>query len=147
MKTRFHEILSVKVPAGSRTLYLDLKQCTDGSHFLSISEVPRGGSRERSWILVDETYVDALRNALGEITQKLQEQKPLKSYTVEEKRRDHGRAYKRWTREEDDRLREAYARGSGIEHLARDHGRAPTAVLSRMYQLGVITMHDEPRWE
>jgi hypothetical protein len=64
-----------------------------------------------------------------------------------EKRREHRRAYKRWTREEDDRLREADARGSGIDELARNLGRAPTAILSRMCQLGIITIRDKPRWD
>lgn len=147
MSTKFSEILSVKLPAGSRTLYLDLKQCTDGSRFLSISEVPHSGSRQRSRILVDERHVAALHDALGEVAEKLHGRGVVKSYTVDEKRRNHDRAYKCWTGEEDDQLREAYTRGSGIEQLARDHGRAPTAILSRMYQLGIITIHDTPRWE
>lgn len=45
MNAKATEIMNIKISAGSRRLYLDLKENADGSRFLSMSEVraDRGG--------------------------------------------------------------------------------------------------------
>jgi hypothetical protein len=56
MTAEYTEIMSVRVDAGSPTLYVDLKQNPDASRFLSISEVKHGPD-VRSRIVIDEQYV------------------------------------------------------------------------------------------
>lgn len=50
MNPEYVEVMNVKVGAGSRTLYVDLKENPDGTRFLSISEVRASKERVRSRI-------------------------------------------------------------------------------------------------
>jgi len=146
MSPKFGELLNLKVAAGSRTFYLDLKQDDDGGRYLSISEFDRRG-RDRSRILIDESYLANLHQAIGAVLERLDTKPRSKSYTVEEKRKRHPRAYEAWTAREENRLKDAYQSGATIDDLAQELGRAPTSVLSRLYQLGIISVGDKPRWD
>jgi hypothetical protein len=145
MSSKSREILNIRISAGSRTLYVDLKEKEDGTRFLSISEVRRSSERDR--VVVDEEYVADLHRALGAVLELLDRTPATRSIPDEQKPDVHSRAYSRWTREEDRELKQGYIGGQGIEALARQHGRAPTAILSRLYQLGVLKITDKPRWE
>jgi len=147
VKPGITEIMNIKLAAGSRTLYIDLKQDSGGGRFLSISEVQVAGLHERSRILVDEEFLPDLHRALGAVLELLGRKEPKKSYTVSRKRCDHPRAYEPWTEEEQERLQQGYAQGEGVHQLAEQLARAPTAVLSRLYQLGMIKPSEEPRWD
>ena len=48
------------------------------------------------------------------------------------------RAGGKWTPEEEDRLRTAHKAGTRIPQLARDHGRTPGAISSRLVKLGLL---------
>lgn len=147
MDREYVEVLNVKVGAGSRTLYVDLKENPDGTRFLSISEVRASKTRERSRILIDEEHVAELHRALDSVLEFLSRKSRTKAYSIPEKRRERPRAYERWTRGEEEQLVEAYDEGCGVSELAERHARAPTAVLSRLYQLGVLKHNERPRWD
>ncbi|MDE0006753.1 MAG: NERD domain-containing protein [Gammaproteobacteria bacterium] len=53
-------------------------------------------------------------------------------HDVDEVRRRHPRAYKRWTAEEDRRLRDLHEEGLDEADLAREFGRQPSAIRSRL---------------
>lgn len=144
MNAKATEIMNIKISAGSRRLYLDLKENADGSRFLSMSEVRADRGGERSRILIDEQYVADLHRALGAVVQLVDADQPRVSYTLEEKRRDHPRAYKPWTDEEETELKDGYVQGRGIDALARQHERAPSAVLSRLCQIGLVKPNENP---
>ena len=137
MSPDFREVMSVRVEAGSRSLYVDLKENADGSKFLSISEVKRNGRDGRSRILIDEEYVPELFRALCAVLEFLAPRRGPKSYSVEQKRQMYPRAYDPWTEEEEERLKEGFARGLSVEQLAQQHGRGPTAIRSRLERLGL----------
>ena len=59
------------------------------------------------------------------------------SNKVEEMRQSHPRAYEPWTSEEDERLREMQSEGLGVSELARDFGRQPGAIRSRLNKLDI----------
>ncbi|MCZ0940630.1 MAG: RecQ family ATP-dependent DNA helicase [Caldilineaceae bacterium] len=59
------------------------------------------------------------------------------AYTVEEKRREHPRAYEKWSLEDDERLKEMYAAGHSIAELAKHFGRNNGAIRSRLKKLGL----------
>ncbi len=62
------DIMSVKLRAGSRTIYLDLKQMDDGSRYLSIREVGRESRvTVPPRILIDEHFIPDLHRALGAV--------------------------------------------------------------------------------
>lgn len=137
MSGDFNEVMSVRVEAGSRTLYVDLKENADGSKFLSISEVKRTACKARSRILIDEEYVPELFRAICAVLEFLAPERRPKSYSVEQKRQMYPRAYEPWTEEEQQRLKEGFARGLSVEELAQQHGRGPTAIRSRLERLGL----------
>ena len=59
------------------------------------------------------------------------------AYTVEEKRREHPRAYEKWSPEDDERLKEMYAAGHGVAKLAKHFERDNGAIRSRLKKLGL----------
>ena len=58
-------------------------------------------------------------------------------YNVEEIRRQHPKAYAKWSSEDDERLKEMYAAGTGVAELARQFGRNRGAISSRLTKLGL----------
>lgn len=147
MNLKPSEIMNVKIPAGSRTLYLDLKQSKDGSKFLSISEVRGSSTSERSRILIDEAYVVDLHRSLTAVLAMLDQNKSTVLPTNEERDLGRSRAYKRWTTQEDNDLKKAYLGGLGVDELVMRHARAPTAIISRLYQLEILNAKEGPRWD
>ena len=53
-------------------------------------------------------------------------------YSVDEKRREHPKAYEKWSQEDDDRLQEMYAAGHGVAELAKHFERNEGAIRSRL---------------
>jgi len=137
MSADFKEIMSVRIDAGSRTLYVDLKENADGSKFLSISELKRGDGDARSRIVMDEEYVPQLLRALCAVQEFLTPERRPKSYSVKQKREMHRRAYEAWTDEEEARLREEFSRGTSVDELAQAHGRTASAIQRRLERLGL----------
>ncbi len=140
------EVMNIKVRAGSRTLYVDVKENAGGGRFVSLRELRAGAEDERSRILVDEAFVPALLRALRGVAAFLRDERPRKSApsaTRAERRQAHPRAYEPWTDEEEQQLKEGHARGCGVGELARQLQRKPSAVRSRLHKLGV-EMPDEP---
>jgi len=139
--------MTIRIPAGSRTLYIDLKQNADGSRFLDMTQVVTSRGGERSRIRVDEKFVADVHRALAAVLELMVHKTPPKAYSMGARRGKHARAYKLWTPEEENDLRERYSLGSGVDELAERHGRKPTAIISRMYQLGILRPTDKPRWD
>ncbi|MFD5619205.1 hypothetical protein [Streptomyces yangpuensis] len=60
---------------------------------------------------------------------------PPKAYTVEEKRKTHPNAYKPWTPDDEQHLGERCAQGIRLADLARQFGRDPGAIASRLRKI------------
>ena len=67
----------------------------------------------------------------------VEEEAAANSYSVEQKRQKHSNAYQVWSSKEDEQLKTAYAQACSIEQLARNHGRAPSAIRRRLEKLGL----------
>lgn len=63
--------------------------------------------------------------------------KPARAYSVEGIRRTHPRAYKKWTKEEENALLTECRAGKSIKELAKMFGRKPGAVRSRLEKLSL----------
>ncbi|MCK4340340.1 MAG: DUF3276 family protein [Phycisphaerae bacterium] len=147
MSRAYREVFSLRVPAGSRTLFVDVKKMPDGSHFLSLSELTRAkhATEERARIVIDADYVDALQEALSAAAEYLAAVTPRPANTtskrekgtVAEIRKRYPNAYKAWSPEDDQALRAAFEKGRGIRELARDFGRNAGAIRSRLRKLGL----------
>ncbi len=148
MTRAYREVFSVRIPAGSRALFVDVNKMPDGSHFLSLSELPRTkrAGEERSRIVIDAEYVDALREGLSAVTEYLDAAapKPARSTPTADKgafaeiRKHYPNAYKPWTPEQDETLRTAFTKGQPIGKLARDFARNEGAIRSRLQKLGLL---------
>lgn len=57
--------------------------------------------------------------------------------SLAEKRRQHPRAYERWTDEEDDQLRREHAEGLTAAEMVESHGRNKGAITARLERLGL----------
>ena len=58
--------------------------------------------------------------------------------SVEEIRREHARAYGKWSVQEDEELHRKHAMGSNVRELAGHFGRQPGAIRSRLKKLGLV---------
>ena len=65
------------------------------------------------------------------------EERGKPAYNVEEIRRQYPKAYAKWLPEDDERLKEMYAAGTGVAELARQFGRNRGAIRSRLTKLGL----------
>lgn len=94
--------------------------------------------KRRQGMLVDELKREwRLEQAsLSPPVHVLQEPNKL-AYTVEEKRREHPRAYEKWPPEDDELLKEMYAAGHSVAELAKHFGRNNGAIRSRLNKLGL----------
>jgi len=148
MSGDYREVFSRRVRAGSRTLFVDVKEMPDGSHFLSLSELTRtkGSTEERARVVIDEDYVCELREALAAAAEYLAGVSPRQAasppiekqkLTVAEIRKRYPNAYRAWSPADDQALRAAFTKEMGIRDLARDFGRNTGAIQSRLRKLGL----------
>lgn len=147
MSRAYREVFSLRVPAGSRTLFIDVKKMPDGSHFLSLSELGRakGAAEGRSRIVIDADYVDALQEALSAAVEYLDATNPQAPRgtaeggqgTLAEIRKHYPNAYRPWSPKDDDALRTAFEKGEAMRELIRGFGRNAGAIRSRLRKLGL----------
>ena len=62
-----------------------------------------------------------------------------KSYSVEEIRHDHPRAYENWSAEEAEQLTDHYRSGKSVKEIARALNRQDGAIRSRLAKLNLVT--------
>ena len=130
------ELLSEKVSAGSRTYFFDVKQSKDGTRYLVISESrPQEAGHEHHRVMVFEENLDAFCAAFQKATNFLGIKS--KSYTVDEVRHEHPKAYEKWSPDEDETLKKKCAEGMSLSELANFFQRQPGAIRSRLVKLGV----------
>ncbi|MBE9570849.1 MAG: hypothetical protein IMF11_09495, partial [Proteobacteria bacterium] len=61
-----------------------------------------------------------------------------RSYSLETVRQRYPRAYERWTKDEDVRLKIEYDKGLGIQPLSEMFQRQPGSIRSRLRKLGIL---------
>lgn len=61
---------------------------------------------------------------------------PIKAYTIEEKRKDYGNAYRPWNESTDNLLCQLYDKGNNINSLSKQFERTKGAIESRLKKLG-----------
>ncbi|MEK0179666.1 MAG: hypothetical protein EAZ98_23955 [Oscillatoriales cyanobacterium] len=134
------------------TIILDLQQF--------INELPQWGNLQQRQLTELQQQVE---KALGELSQEIatipkQVQEAVerhggeinpnlgsglngdrpKSYDVEKIRQKYPRAYVKWSREEDEKLKNEYASGQKIGELAKKFQRQSGAIRSRLRKLGLM---------
>ncbi|MEW6026316.1 MAG: hypothetical protein AB1599_03350 [Planctomycetota bacterium] len=65
----------------------------------------------------------------------VRKEEPPKKYSVAQIRNKHLKAYEKWTKDADERLRKQYLAGKSINALAEIFQRKPGAIRSRLHKL------------
>lgn len=137
MRQERTELFAVKVPAGRRTYYFDVKETTEGARYLVISELQAAGSRyDRHRVMVFEENLQEFQIGLEKVMAFLGVRQEARTYSVDEIRRRYPRAYEKWTTEEEEELRLKYLEGMRTSELADYLQRQPGAIRARLSRLG-----------
>ena len=106
-----------------------LSSLSNGEQCLIISE-------ENNQIIVAESnFQEFYSNFIN--TLRALEWDNFKTYSFEEVRKKHQRAYEKWTREEEELLINNLSEGLDVKEIAEMLGRQPSAIRSRMNKLGL----------
>ncbi len=152
------ELCTERVTAGSRIYFFDVKESTDGTKYLVISESRQNARKQtRNRLMIFQEYLTAfnegyekamrflgVRRRRWRLTLRLPAGKGSRlfrasdrTYSVDEKRQEYPKAYAKWTPKDDKRLREEFAKGSDISELAELFQRQEGAIESRLKRLGI----------
>jgi len=134
------ELFSAQVKAGVRTYFVDVLRAANGAKYLKLSESRRAKDDERHEhhrVIVFEEHIHDFIHAITEAMPSMRPD-PLPG-PLSQLREKHPRAYKKWTGEEDARLRAEFAEGTDEPELAELFQRQRSAISSRLRKLGLTT--------
>ena len=133
------ELFSEKIIAGRRTYFFDVKESIDGTRYLVISESKQISEEdyEHHRIMVFQEHIPIFVKGLNKALKFMKRISKTKAYEVEEIRQKYPKAYMKWTKEEEDALRNYYLQGKTIDELASIFQRKPSAIRSRLQKLGL----------
>jgi len=138
MATERKELFSEKVSAGSRAYFFDVKQSKEGTRYVVISESRQlDGDYEHHRVMIFEESLDAFCTGFEKATALLGRKSKSKSYSLDEIRQKHPKAYEKWTPNEDIALKEKHSEGMSIPDIASFFQRQPSAIISRLAKLGI----------
>lgn len=132
------EIDSIKISAGKRTYFLDVKQTSKGAKYLQITESKRidKGEFERYEIIVFEENINKIVEALRKILLHFPTTKKLDQKSkMEQIKEKYANAYKPWTSEEDLKLTKLFYHGKKPEEISEIFHRKIGAINSRIEKL------------
>lgn len=132
------EVKSIKVAAGKRTYFLDVKQTREGSTYLKLSESKRldNGEYERHQVIIFEGDINNIVDALQIVLPYFESfKKPEIKSKMEQIKEKFSNAYKPWTEEDDFKLTELFCEGKKSKELSEIFQRNVGAINSRIEKL------------
>ena len=132
-----NEIFSEQVSAGKRTYFFDIVETERGNQYLKISEsklTDEGFERYR--ILIEEKHYVSFFKGIREVMRFVGVNP--RSIKFDEIRKNHPRAYKKWTVDEEKKLKELYNDGKNTKEISKYLERQPGAIRSRLQKLGLV---------
>ena len=125
----------------NRTYYFDLREGESGEHFLVISQTKadeEGVTGRVKMVLFEEdlnAFSQCLMRSLFFFQQKGQ---PLadRAY-IAEVRKEHPNAFRRWTKEEEELLKDLYQQGHSVKELMVHFKRNEGGIIKRLELLGI----------
>jgi len=133
-----NEIESLKVPAGKRTYFIDVKQTGESIKYLKISESKRleNGEYERHQILIFEEDINNIAEAVKQLLVHFPTYKKTETKSRMEKTKEQfENAYKPWTETDDLQLTQLFCDGSKPKELSQIFKRNVGAINSRIKKL------------
>ncbi|MDO9536824.1 MAG: RQC domain-containing protein [Thermoplasmata archaeon] len=119
---------------GEQILAIIDELISDG--YLEINNNFESGFRRPLIFLTEESKKSLAHEKLNEPRGDSSHQK---SYTVENIRETHPKAYEKWTEEEEKTLTKLFKKGTTIEDISNQCGRKPGAIRSRLKKLGLTS--------
>jgi hypothetical protein len=137
------ELPSIKIPAGKRTYFLDIKKSREGIKYLVISEskLDDKGAYQRERVMVFHEHFPALFEGLVKIAPELGVNMDKRN-SLTEIRELHHNAYAPWSSDEDDKLERLFCEGKSTKELAAIFQRQPGAITSRIKKLELREKYD-----
>ncbi|NLP06298.1 hypothetical protein GX411_10165 [Candidatus Fermentibacteria bacterium] len=133
-------LFSERVSGRNVTYFIEVRESSSGRVYLSLSEgrPAGGGAWEHQRITVFPDSAIPLRKAVSGAMKVLAAEAAARRQTdLEELHRSLHRAFERWTDEEDEKLRSAFAGGLPRQELEAVMGRSRRAVDMRLVKLGL----------
>ena len=132
------ELFSLKVRAGIRTYFFDIKQSKENSLYLVISESkPVSGEFQHHRVMIFEEDFEAFIEGVDKTIDFIRKNQKQKSFNLEKIRQQYPKAYTKWSSEDDELLRNKYDEGISIAELSQFFQRQPSAIRSRLEKLGI----------
>ncbi|MBW6515709.1 MAG: PUR family DNA/RNA-binding protein [Candidatus Cloacimonetes bacterium] len=131
------ELFTLRIAAGNRNYFFDVKESSNGTKYLEIKESKKTESTfERHRIIVFQEHLSDFAHGLTKSIDFIDDK--AKRNKFEEIRKEWAKAYMPWTEEEDQYLKKIYHKDSDIDKLAIEFQRKPSAIRSRLAKLGLI---------
>lgn len=139
-------LFSERVSNGDREYTLNIVEGTNSESHLIISTSSGSGDKtDEKRIRIPVKDIGCLRDALNRIVEQMagigrtQEDDTLvqdsKSYTLEDKRKEHAHAYLPWSAEDDEKLGKLFCEGRSTKELGKVFERNVGAITSRIKKL------------
>jgi hypothetical protein len=133
-------LFTQQVKAGTRTIFIDLKENKRGGNYLTITQSKLGenDTYTRSQIILFQDDLARFSSALlRSLMQFNYLEHAVSSEYIEQVRTHHPNAYNKWTDEEVDSLKAMVEEGKDLETVATALKRRPGAIRYRLRQMGL----------
>ena len=127
--------------SGRVCYFIDVRQAVNGRFYMVLTESRRKGDEgfEQSRVMAFEEDIpgllEQLEQAGEEALRAIENRGELPETGL---RKEHPRAFSRWTEEDESALRSRFQEGGSIQALARSLGRTEQAILARLEKMGLI---------
>ncbi len=127
--------------SGKVCYFIDVRQAVNGRFYMVLTESRRRGDQgfEQSRVMVFEEDISGLLEQVDrageEALRAIEDRGDLPGDTL---RKEHPRAFSRWTEEDEETLRSRFENGSEVEAIGRVLGRTDQAILARLEKMGLI---------
>lgn len=133
-----NEVESIKVPAGKRTYFIDVKQTVENIKYLKIRESKRleNGEYERHQIMIFEENINNMADAVKQALIHFPTYNKTETKSRMEKTKEQfGSAYKPWAEIDDLQLTQLFCEGKKPKELSQIFERNIGAIKSRIRKL------------
>ena len=121
------------------TYFFDVEKQSNDELMFSITQITKEEKGvERSKITLSGKAIDEFGFAFADCLCFLKENEKTKSYSVDEKRKGHAKAYMPWLPEDDEKLIKLFSLGKSTEELSKVFERNNGAINSRLSKLELI---------
>lgn len=130
-----------KVSSKNKTYYLDLKEAENGNNFLVINQTKSTdeGPVERVKMILFEEDIERFSHALVKIMFRFQKKNinGVNGEYVNKVRKEFPNAFQRWTKKEEETLKDLFQQGHQVDELMVHFKRNQRGIESRLEKLGL----------